>query len=446
MPSLALAIRLAAVVVVALPAAAAPAAGADSLPAGRIVYVSNESGNQDIYSINTDGSDKRRLTTNASDEFDPAWSPDGSRIAFVRNDGGNRDIWLMNPDGSGQTQLTFSPASDRYPAWSPDGSQLAFRSNRAPSRSFDIWRMGADGANPTRLTSDPALWDNSLETTPAWSPDGQRVAFVSDRNGNLEIYTVDVATGSAHRFTQNPATDQFPAWSPDGTKIAFVSNRDGNEEIYTMRAGDGTGEKNLTRNPATDRYPAWSPDGTKIVFRSTRDHGFSLYLMNADGSKVTRLTTALGREIEPGFEGFGLSFPGVQAGAPATPPPLPAAGPDNAGGTPAPALTLTVRAAKRQRVVRRGGVVVYARCSRSCPVTLAGRIQVAGSKRTFKLGGLSRRLGAGHEARLKLRLRGKSLKRVTGLLAHGRRLRAKVVVTAAGAQPGSAVVKVACRR
>ena len=101
--------------------------------------------------------------------------------------------------------------------------------------------------------------------TPAWSPDGRKLAFVSRRDGNSEIYVMNADGSGQENLTQQPASDSHPSWSPDGRKLAFVSRRDGNSEIYVMNA-DGSGLRNVTRTPSNDLDPAWSPDGGAIAF------------------------------------------------------------------------------------------------------------------------------------------------------------------------------------
>jgi len=115
-----------------------------------------------------------------------------------------------------------------------------------------------------------------------------RIAFVSERDGNAEIYAIEPDGSGLTRLTHHPAFDGDPAWSPDGQRIAFRSQRDGNNEIYVMNA-DGTGVRRLTFHPADDLRPAWSPDGQQIAFVSNRDGDSGVYVMDADGSDVRRL-------------------------------------------------------------------------------------------------------------------------------------------------------------
>ena len=185
------------------------------------------------------------------------------------------------------THLTYDDADDGSPAWSPDGQRIAFNSNR--DGNYEIYVMNADGSGLTRLTHHDAD-----DYAPAWSPDGQRIAFDSDReeNGEIngEIYVMNADGSGLTRLTHHDASDYSPAWSPDGQRIAFHSSRDGNREIYVMNA-DGSGLTRLTHHDASDSLPAWSPDGQRIAFTSNRDgRNFEIYVMNADGSGLTRLT------------------------------------------------------------------------------------------------------------------------------------------------------------
>jgi len=196
-------------------------------------------------------------------------------------------IYIMRSDGSDPAQITANAYNDTSPVWSPDGRRIAFVSDRDGSR--EIYVMNADGNEQLNLSRNPAE-----DWTPAWSPDGKRLAFGSFRDGNWEIYVMNADGSSPTRLTRNNAADYSPAWSPDGQRLAFVSNRDGNLDIYTMDA-DGNNQRRFTDDKATDQYPAWSPDGKQLMWESYRDDNMEIYVANLDGSglrNVSRDSTA----------------------------------------------------------------------------------------------------------------------------------------------------------
>ena len=171
---------------------------------------------------------------------------------------------------------------DRSPAWSPDGTKIAFHSTgRGSGRAMSIYVMNSDGSKRTNLTKYTAGGSN-----PAWSPDGTKIAYSYG-----DIYVMDADGSKPINLTNNPGWYFDPAWSPDGTKIAFSSDRDGNWDIYVMN-NDGSNQTTLTGNSANDDAPAWSPDGTKIAFSSDRSGHGEIYVMNADGSNPMKLTSS----------------------------------------------------------------------------------------------------------------------------------------------------------
>src|SRR5262249_11110274 len=154
----------------------------------KIVFVSTRDGNEEIYTMNVNGSNQTRLTNNIAFDYSPSFSPDGSKIVFYSDRSGlsKLDIYVMNAnDGSNQQQLTSNSAVNAFPSFSPDGKQIAFASTR-DSGKYQIYIMSADGLNQNRLTGNSA---NDLE--PVFSPDGKKIAFYSDRDGNYEIYVMN---------------------------------------------------------------------------------------------------------------------------------------------------------------------------------------------------------------------------------------------------------------
>lgn len=196
-------------------------------------------------------------------------------IAFVSKRDGNDEIYVVNADGSGLTNLTNHPADDVSPVWSPDGRRIAFVSERD---SGGIYIMDAEGGGLTFLTGG---------RNPTWSPDGNRIAFVSNQDYNAEIFVINVDGSAETRLTNRPTDDTHPVWSPDGKYIAFESEESNkNDEIYVMNA-DGKEIINLTNNPSHDTRPSWSPDGKQIAFSSDRDNRAQVFVTNVDGSGLT---------------------------------------------------------------------------------------------------------------------------------------------------------------
>jgi len=245
---------------------------------GKIAFVSNRDGNWEIYTMNSDGTEQTRLTSNLTEDSSPAWSPDNSRIAFYSKRDGNPEIYIMNADGTGQTRLTNNPADDVHPTWSPDGRRIAFETNR--DGNSEIYVMNADGTSQTRLT-----YNSWPDGGPSWSPDGSKIAYISFQNGNYDIYLMNSDGTGQIRLTNTSGNEYDPSWSPDSSKIVFESTRDGTSEIYTMNA-NGTNQTRLTYNTSYDAYPAWSPDGLRIAFMSD----WEIYSMNMDGTRLINLS------------------------------------------------------------------------------------------------------------------------------------------------------------
>ncbi|HJU54672.1 MAG TPA: hypothetical protein VJ715_08880 [Pyrinomonadaceae bacterium] len=272
---------------------------------GKIAFVSTRdyaTGSYEIYTMNANGTSQVNISNNPAQDTAPSWSPDGTKIAFQSDRDGNFEIYVMNADGSNPTRLTFNSLGDENPVWSPDGTKIAFQSDRDDPGNCngggcvyhpDIYVMNSDGTGTVRLTNHPAK-----DGSPSWSPDGTKIAFQSDRDGNFEIYLMNADGSGQTRLTNsNTAHDFSPAFSPDGTKIVV----DNGNQVFVMNA-DGTGQTQLTSSGVSSSA-AFSPDGKKITFESPRDGaGYEIYAMNADGSNQTRLSDSPGDNLDPAWQ------------------------------------------------------------------------------------------------------------------------------------------------
>jgi len=220
------------------------------------------------------------------------------RIAFARGASGSEDVYAINANGSFYGSLPFSSsASDVDPAWSADGTKIAFASNRSGA-DYEIYTANADGTGLAQLTSNGF---DDLE--PAWSPNGVSLAFRSARDGNNEIYKMTSAGGSQTRLTSNSVSDFAPAWSPDGAEIAY--QRFGTQnDVYKMNA-DGQGQTQLTTDGANDGAPSWSADGSQIAFHSNRGGDFEIFTMTSGGGSQTQRTSNAFDDEEPAWSPSG---------------------------------------------------------------------------------------------------------------------------------------------
>ncbi len=284
-----------------------------------------------IYLMNGDGTNARRITNNKYADNFPTLSPDGSKIVFdsnrLRTEAepiNTSHLFLMNTDGTEQTLLTRGGS----PTWSPDGKKIAFHASASgtgvPTKPFpgavtidsDLFVMNVNdvlqkAALPKNITNSP----EAIDEDPDWSPNGSKIVFTShlvadDKLDSVtaEIYVIKPdGKGKRTRLTNNSEEERAPQWSPDGKHIAYMCRKGGTDfEICVMNA-DGTNQVQLTDNALPDLTCSWSPDGKKIVFhrQPARETGevrgvakYQLWTINNDGTGEVKLTDT------PGLNGF----------------------------------------------------------------------------------------------------------------------------------------------
>jgi Tol biopolymer transport system component len=219
------------------------------------------------------------------------------KIAFVMTSSapdGGQDIYTICPDGNGLARLTDHPAGDFSPVWSPDGDRIAFVSDR--SGAGQVYVVQADGGDPAQVTFD---FENSA---PIWLPDGEHIAVLTTDGAGLWWWRIAALDGPGEIVQwSEPSYDFFyptPAWSPDGSQIAYMSleeqklRNDGASQIHVRDAAGGN-DRALTADTWANVKPTWSPDGRMLAFLSERDgtfNSYALYVIDVDGSDLRRLT------------------------------------------------------------------------------------------------------------------------------------------------------------
>jgi Tol biopolymer transport system component len=282
---------------------------------GRSIFYGNA---YDLYRVAADGSKDDLLLRVPATVDNLAVSPGGDAVAFSvgpYGSPGSAGVWIYPLAAQTARQLTSSGTEqDSLLTWSPSGGYLGF----VQSDDTSIHIVPVDGGDIATLPPEhPTTVFDSL----AWSPDGRSLLYTTSFVDDNELYSFRLEEGAAgpqKRLTTNWSQDVDPAWSADGSRIAFASDRSGRFQIYVMRA-DGSHVRRVTRDSANDTEPAWSPNGARIVFssdrlvdakdRSAKSQGYviaHLWVMNADGSRLRRLTHGRTDDHDPAWSPNGL--------------------------------------------------------------------------------------------------------------------------------------------
>ncbi len=255
----------------------------------KILYVSNQSGNKELFLMDWDGFNPQQLTRNRSINLSPDISPDGREIIFTSYKRGNPDLYKRAVSSPVEVPVSSRKGLNITGAWSPDGTRIALALSK--DGNTEVYTIARDGSAPNRLTVS-----NSANVSPAWTPDAKRIVFVSDRYGKPQLFIMDANGGNLQRFGAGGGYTVNPSWSPKGDKLAFARSA-GGFQIFVANA-DGSNETQLTFEGNNER-PRWSPDGRFIVFSSKRGGQEAIYVMRADGSGQTKVSRNKGLSQHP---------------------------------------------------------------------------------------------------------------------------------------------------
>jgi len=263
--------------------------GLPGIASTQIAFISSRSGSKEVWVMDYDGANQHPLTSLRTISLTPRWSPDASRIAFTcyQPVSGvvSAQICMYSMDAGKVISFPRFRGTNSAPAWSPDGTQIMFSSSMLGNP--ELFVTDSAGSKPKRLT-----FSIGGSTSPTWNPKtGQSVVFVSDRGGIPKLYMMN-ADGTNVITLDLPDKGYLidPAWSPNGQLLAFSWRRpNGNYDIYVM---EPTSQQivELTRDEGRNERPSWAPDGRHIVFESTRTGPREIWTMLADGSQPHELT------------------------------------------------------------------------------------------------------------------------------------------------------------
>ena len=260
--------------------------GEKGVASSRMVFVRQMSpGVKEIFQVDRDGAGLMQLTRHGSLTLSPTVAVDG-RLAYVTYKGGAPEIWGQRRKDSPHEKLYPTSGAGGMlssPVWSPDAKRLAFVQGDRRGNS-DIMVLDLAAGRARRLTDG-----TGINTEPSWNPNGTQIAFTSDREGGPQVFLMQDDGSNLRRLTSEGLYNASPAWSPNGAMVAYVSRFEGKFDLFVYKLGEGKAYQ-ITTGVSTSESPAWSPDERRLVFTSNRFGSSQLFTTDLSGRQIVRLT------------------------------------------------------------------------------------------------------------------------------------------------------------
>lgn len=247
----------------------------------QIAFASNRTGHWEIWLMDWDGTNQRRISNHNQLAILPSWSPDNDRMVYTLFADGRSEMQIINRLGGGRIHIRTNLGLNTSATFSPLSNDIAFVGSLAGNP--DIYIVRDDGSNLRRLTSS-----YSIESTPEWSPNGRQISFTSGRSGTPQIYVMDAEGTNVQRQSFEGDWNDDATWSPDGEQIAYTSRVSGRFQIRI--ANVITRQSRIIAGEGSNEQPAWSPDGRWVAFQSNRSGRWQIYRMRIDGTDLMQLT------------------------------------------------------------------------------------------------------------------------------------------------------------
>ena len=259
----------------------------------KIAFVSQKGPKSDIYTINYDGSELKKISNHQSIIIAPRWSPDGNHLAFTSFKGGRPEVYIRNATNGTEKKVASFEDLNLCGSFSPDGKKLLLTLSKDGNE--ELYILEIDTLKLKRLTKN-----YFIDVSPAWSPDGEKIAFVSNRSGSPQIYIMDADGNNAKRITYEGKYNTSPSWSPRGRRIAYEGLINNKYQIFSVDE-EGNNPLQLTFDDANNESPSWSPSGRQIVYVSQKNSKSKIFIMNSSGLNPRGLHENSNKSVMPAW-------------------------------------------------------------------------------------------------------------------------------------------------